>query len=578
MAALIAYIGDRIGSKIGKRRMSLLGLRPKITAVIMTMITGMVITLMTLLVTSFFAPNVRLALFEDIHQIKIRNKQLDNQHSALLEKKGELEEKVLDLMDYMDILDKEKKRLVKDQQDTAGEIERLKQEKTLLNNELSKRLMEGEKLREQIKNKNEEARILEENLRGLEKENEEILARQEEILKQREEYKSTMDLLQKEKEKLIHQLNETLEEKLALKQTKEKLEESIQEELKHKIERTRMLEELQENLKNARSVKEELEKNLQKNLHDIKEREDLLNNLREELRNLDQEMKELKQESEKKTLTIASLKEVLLAKQQKRLVLNSMEPLIEKPVQIDGPISRDTFQRIFDEIIERIRKSMEKVDVDPSFIREEKLSSIESGVFQEASRIWREIEDAHLYVDKPSKGVLVFPISVNNIMSGEKLEEVNFIVLENRLLILKGKEIARAILDANLSAESVMAQLFEIDDQLKKQMFAQGVMGNRFRPRSPRQIMQFALIVNAVMSENSKTYLSIVADDDIYSSGNFAFRYDLQQVRKPASSEDAINIQTSPDDLELAPASRLLQRLREFHERYNSGTNTEQNN
>ena len=170
------------------------------------------------------------------------------------------------------------------------------------------------------------------------------------------------------------------------------------------------------------------------------------------------------------------------------------------------------------------------------------------------------------------KGVLVYPISVNNIMSGEKLEEVQFIVLENRLLILKNKEIARAILDANLSAESVMAQLFEIDDQLKKQMFAQGVLGNRFKPRSPRQIMQFALIVNAVMSENARTYLSIVADDDIYSSGNFAFRYDLQQVKKPEASVLKTPITTSSEALGLEPSPKLLERLRKFHQRYNSGS------
>ena len=530
------------------------------------------ITLMTLLVTSLLAPNIRLALFEDIQQIKMRSQELGKQHGELMHKKAELEKKILDLMSYNDILDKEKKRLVEDQQDTAAEIEHLKEEKTLLNGELSKRLMEGEKLRDQIKNKNDESRILEENLKNLEKENEDLLSRQEDILKQQEEFKSTMELLQREKEKLIHQLNETLQEKLALKQTKEKLEQGIQEELKNKIERTKQLEELQENLKTARAVKEDLEKNLQKNLFDIKEREELLNHLREELKNLDQEMTQLKQESETKTQTIASLKEVLQAKQQKRLVLNSMEPLLEKPIQIDGPISRDVFQKVFEGIVDKIRQNLEALEIAPVFMREEKLLAIESGVFEEASRIWREIEDAHLYVDKPSKGVLVYPISVNNIMSGEKLEEVQFIVLENRLLILKNKEIARAILDANLSAESVMAQLFEIDDQLKKQMFAQGVLGNRFKPRSPRQIMQFALIVNAVMSENARTYLSIVADDDIYSSGNFAFRYDLQQVKKPEASVLKTPITTSSEALGLEPSPKLLERLRKFHQRYNSGS------
>jgi myosin heavy subunit len=402
----------------------------------------------------------------------------------------------------------------------------------------------------------------------MEAENQNFRAKQKEILKQQEEFKRMMSLLQEEKEKLIHQLNETLQEKLVLKQTKEKLEKSIREELKNKATRSELLEKLQRDLEMARSVKEELEKSLEKNLHEIKEREDVLNHLKGELASLDQQLKDLRQESESAHLTIASLKEVLQAKQQKRLVLNSMEPLIDKPLQIEGPVSRDSFNRIFHELLVKMGKNMQSFDVPVAFLEKERTARLESKVYEEASRIWREIEDAHLYVDKPSKGVLVYPISVHNIMSGEKLEEVKFIVLENKLLILKGKEIARAILDANLSAESVMAQLFEIDDQLKKQMFAQGVLGNRFRPRTPRQIMQFALIVNSVMSEKSKTYLSIVADDDIYSSGNFAFRYDLHEAKKPAA-EDAVNTPQAAEE-QGDPGTRILQRLRKFHERYNT--------
>ena len=43
MGGLIAYMGDKLGTKIGKRRMSLFGLRPKHTSIIVTIVTGLLV-------------------------------------------------------------------------------------------------------------------------------------------------------------------------------------------------------------------------------------------------------------------------------------------------------------------------------------------------------------------------------------------------------------------------------------------------------------------------------------------------------------------------------------------------------
>lgn len=44
MGGIIAFLGDRIGSKVGKKRMTLFGLRPKYTSVIVTIISGVLIS------------------------------------------------------------------------------------------------------------------------------------------------------------------------------------------------------------------------------------------------------------------------------------------------------------------------------------------------------------------------------------------------------------------------------------------------------------------------------------------------------------------------------------------------------
>ena len=59
----IAVIGDRVGSKVGKKKLSLFGLRPRHTSVIVTIITGVAITTLTFAVLAAASENVRVALF-----------------------------------------------------------------------------------------------------------------------------------------------------------------------------------------------------------------------------------------------------------------------------------------------------------------------------------------------------------------------------------------------------------------------------------------------------------------------------------------------------------------------------------
>jgi uncharacterized protein (DUF3084 family) len=69
VSAIIAYVGDWLGTAVGKRRISLFGLRPRVTAIIITISTGILITLLTLLTASLLSDNVKIALFS-VQQLK----------------------------------------------------------------------------------------------------------------------------------------------------------------------------------------------------------------------------------------------------------------------------------------------------------------------------------------------------------------------------------------------------------------------------------------------------------------------------------------------------------------------------
>ena len=62
-SALLAILGDILGSKYGRQRISVFGLRPKYTSRLITAITGALIAVGTLGVISVFSQDVRTALF-----------------------------------------------------------------------------------------------------------------------------------------------------------------------------------------------------------------------------------------------------------------------------------------------------------------------------------------------------------------------------------------------------------------------------------------------------------------------------------------------------------------------------------
>ncbi|MGI6037395.1 MAG: DUF3084 domain-containing protein [Limnochordia bacterium] len=60
---LIAYLGDRMGMTIGRKKLTLFGLRPKHTSILITIFTGIFISVGTLAVLSIVSEDVRTALF-----------------------------------------------------------------------------------------------------------------------------------------------------------------------------------------------------------------------------------------------------------------------------------------------------------------------------------------------------------------------------------------------------------------------------------------------------------------------------------------------------------------------------------
>lgn len=174
MGGIIAFLGDKIGSKVGKKRLTLFGLRPKYTSIIVTIISGILISFLTIAALAVVNENVRVALFglsqlqEQMatlnQEIQVKNKELDEGKKQLQERNRE----------YLDMTVRSEK--------ITKELERVESRRAYIEEELSI-----------VQKAYDEAR------QGIETSAEEI----KELEKTKEELSGNISKLNKEKETLI---------------------------------------------------------------------------------------------------------------------------------------------------------------------------------------------------------------------------------------------------------------------------------------------------------------------------------------------------------------------------------------
>ncbi len=63
LAGVIAYIGDRVGHQVGRKRLTLFNIRPRYTSTIIAVATGMIIAFVVTLAAIFASNQVKVAFF-----------------------------------------------------------------------------------------------------------------------------------------------------------------------------------------------------------------------------------------------------------------------------------------------------------------------------------------------------------------------------------------------------------------------------------------------------------------------------------------------------------------------------------
>ena len=180
LGGVLSTLGDRLGSKVGKARLSLFRLRPKKTAVVITVLTGSLISAISLGLMLLVSDRLRTGLFE-LDQIEQRlrdsrdalassRKDLAQSRSALRsaeQERSEAQSQLKVVEQQANRLQKELAPLMEQRRQLEAERDRLSRDIAAKDSDLQRNRAELAKLNIKIKTSSQELERLERNLIAL---------------------------------------------------------------------------------------------------------------------------------------------------------------------------------------------------------------------------------------------------------------------------------------------------------------------------------------------------------------------------------------------------------------------------
>jgi len=166
LGGVLSTLGDRLGSRVGKARLSLMGMRPRRTAVLITVLTGSLISAVSLGFMLLVSERLRVGLFQ-LDQLEER---LQQSRSALERSKAELslaEQQRNQARQRAQRLRQELAPLLAQRNRLERERDRLSQEVSQRDAEIQRNQSELSRVRQQIASRTQELKGLENNLIAL---------------------------------------------------------------------------------------------------------------------------------------------------------------------------------------------------------------------------------------------------------------------------------------------------------------------------------------------------------------------------------------------------------------------------
>lgn len=423
LGGLIAALGDRLGTKVGKARLRLFGLRPRQTAIVVTIVTGTLIAASTLAILFALSKSLRQGIFE-LDDILQKRREIRNELTQVTKSKERVEGELKQATNEQAKVEQRLAETNQNYQLARGQMQAISKQSNTLRVEVKKLLGE----RQQLKKEQEQ---LAGKIRTLKQQTSELnsqLNNLEEEVQERDRELTERDSIIALREEKINQQNQTITER-------EQNIASLGKILVDQENRLAALEEQQELLQVEISVRDEK----------IVALDEALTSLDTQLQDREAYLADLENQLVFLKRGVADLELSYQKLRQGNLALSRGEVLTFSLVRIDE-------QEKITQTIDRLLREANRIAI----LKTDRNSSSKERVVQitkaEVNQLIQQIKDGAEYV--------VRILSAGNYVQGEKLVRVFADVTENMLIFHSEEVIASVSIAPNsMTSEEMQERL-----------------------------------------------------------------------------------------------------------------------
>ncbi|BAZ45564.1 hypothetical protein NIES4102_25880 [Chondrocystis sp. NIES-4102] len=212
LGGIIAAFGDRLGTKIGKARLRLFGLRPRQTAMVITVITGMLISALTLGILFGLSSSLRRGIFQ-LDDILREKRDIEGQLSQAREEKQQIEQQLVEVRNEQSIAANNLKDINLDFAKSKQQLTKISTQARNLRQELNSLLVEREKRLKQLNLLQQQSQELQTQLQQREqkiKDQDLVLAKKESRLQDLEKQQDILQTQVQQRDQAIAQLDKNI--------------------------------------------------------------------------------------------------------------------------------------------------------------------------------------------------------------------------------------------------------------------------------------------------------------------------------------------------------------------------------
>ncbi|HEY9675259.1 MAG TPA: DUF3084 domain-containing protein [Waterburya sp.] len=252
LGGVIATLGDRIGTKVGKARLSLFKLRPRNTATVVTIITGSLIAASTLGILFATSSSLRQGIFE-LDGIKRKLRMARSEINIINNQKSQVERELAKARREQAEAQKRLNSTNKNFQQAQAQLKNISQQATVLRSEINALLKERQQLFQQRKQLSEQITQIQAQVAQLK---DLVAQRDEELAQKAEAIAESEDRLKQLKQQYIEELRSR---ESRFKEREQQLKEAIAQSEEH-------LRELEQQYKEALAQREARRRALEQEL------------------------------------------------------------------------------------------------------------------------------------------------------------------------------------------------------------------------------------------------------------------------------------------------------------------------